>query len=293
MRDGMTLSADLLAACAIVLLIAVASASHAVRAALFGPRDERTEDDGRTVALPVSVRTITVEVLSPIARSLASAGVSANAITGCSLFAGAIGGVLLAFGHFGAAAFAIVLASFGDAVDGLVARRTRTASPGGALFDASVDRYEEFFVLGGLAFYFRENEIVLALALLALLGSFMVSYGSAKAEALGVAVPRGIMRRAERAFFLAAGVTMVPIAGAAVRFFALPTWIETSPVVAALAVVAIVANASAAMRLRAIAHSASPVSSKGQVQPMERVHVVVARASHPEVPRESTVDAAE
>ena len=289
MRDGMSTGADLLAACAIVLLVVVASASHAVRALLFGPRDEATEDDGRTVALPVSLRTITLEVLGPIARSLASAGVSANAITASSLLAGVVGGICLALGHFGAAAFAIVLASFGDAVDGLVARRTRTASPGGALFDASVDRYEEFFVLGGLAFYFRANEVVLALALLAILGSFMVSYGSAKAEALGVPVPRGIMRRAERAVFLVAGVTMVPIAGAVVRLLSLPTWVETAPVVAALAIVAIVANASAALRLRTIAHSAS----RGlPAKTIERVHVVT-RASHPEVQRESTVDAAE
>ncbi len=284
----MSSRADVLASCAIVLLIVVASASHAVRAALFGPRDEATEDDGRTVALPVSLRTITLEVLGPIARTLAAAGVSANAVTASSLLAGLAGGIFLAFGHFGAAAFAIVLASFGDAVDGLVARRTRTASPGGALFDASVDRYEEFFVLGGLAFFFRANEIALALALLALLGSFMVSYGSAKAEALGVPVPRGIMRRAERAVFLAAGVTLVPIAGALARALALPAWVETSPALAALAVVAIVANASAARRLRTIARSAS---HQAPATPLQRVHVT--RASHPEVARESTVDAAE
>ncbi len=279
----MTLSSpDLLASCAIVLLVVVASASHAVRAALFGPRDEATEDaPTRTVALPVSVRTITVEVLGPIARTVASAGISANAVTGFSLAAGAVGGLLLACGHFGLAALAVVLASFGDAVDGLVARRTCTASPGGALFDASVDRYEEFFVLGGLAFYFRASEVVLALALLALLGSFMVSYGSAKAEALGVPVPRGIMRRAERAAFLGVGVTAVPVVGAVARMLSLPAWVEASPIVAALAIVAVVANVSAARRIQIIARSASPRSA------------APAPAPRTEVARESTADAAE
>jgi CDP-diacylglycerol--glycerol-3-phosphate 3-phosphatidyltransferase len=275
-------SPDLLASCAIVLLVVVASASHAVRAALFGPRDEATEDaPTRTVALPVSVRTITVEVLGPIARTVASAGISANAVTAFSLAAGATGGLFLACGHFGLAALAVVLASFGDAVDGLVARRTCTASPGGALFDASVDRYEEFFVLGGLAFFFRASEVVLALALLALLGSFMVSYGSAKAEALGVPVPRGIMRRAERAVFLGVGVTAVPIAGVVTHLLALPAWVEASPIVAALAIVAVVANVSAARRILIIARSASPRAA------------APAPASEPEVARESTADAAE
>ncbi len=83
-----------------------------------------------------------------------------------------------------------MLASLGDAVDGLIARATQTVSPGGALFDASVDRYEEFFILGGIAYFFRSSGLLLATTLLAFLGSFMVSYGSAKAEALGVAESR-------------------------------------------------------------------------------------------------------
>jgi hypothetical protein len=124
-------SPDLLASCAIVLLVVVASASHAVRAALFGPRDEATEDaPTRTVALPVSVRTISVEVLGPIARTVASAGISANAVTAFSLAAGATGGLFLACGHFGLAALAVVLASFGDAVDGLVATRSSSSWAG-------------------------------------------------------------------------------------------------------------------------------------------------------------------
>ena len=46
-------------------------------------------------------------------------------------------------------------------------------------------------------------------SLAALFGSFMVSYTTAKAEAMGVEPPRGSMRRAERAIYLlvAAGLT--------------------------------------------------------------------------------------
>jgi hypothetical protein len=40
----------------------------------------------------------------------------------------------------------------------------------GALFDASVDCYEEFFVLGGLALYLRSNTGALALSLLVIAG---------------------------------------------------------------------------------------------------------------------------
>ena len=57
-------------------------------------------------------------------------------------------------------------------------------SVGGALLDASGDRYQEFFFLGGLAMFFRGSPPALMATLAALAGSFMVSYSSAKAEAL-------------------------------------------------------------------------------------------------------------
>jgi len=261
--------ADLFGSLAVLLVVMLASLSHAARAALFGPRLGEGEDDGRTIALPSVFRTATLEVLGPIARALAAAGVSANMVTGSSLVAGLVGGCFLAAGHFGLAAVAVGVASLGDGIDGLLARRTHTASPGGALFDASVDRYEEFFALAGLAFFFRESGVLFAAALLALLGSFMVSYGSAKAEALRVPVPTGVMRRAERAAFLATGITLVPLAGEAARRLALPGWVEVSPIALALLAIGVVANVSAVARLRTIARSAAtrPTLVRAEVPP--------------------------
>jgi CDP-diacylglycerol--glycerol-3-phosphate 3-phosphatidyltransferase len=212
--------------------------------------DRSSESRGRRFA---------AALLSPLARALARAGVSANTVTAVSLAGGAAGGALLACGHFGAAAVVIAVASLGDALDGLLARTTGTASPGGAIFDAAVDRYEELFVLGGLAFYFRAERTgaVLVIALLAILGSFMVSYGSAKAEALRIPVPPGIMRRTERAILVCAGVALVPVAGLVVRAFGLASWVERAPVVVALAILALASNASAALRLPLIAREAN------------------------------------
>ena len=197
-----------------------------------------------------------LSVLDSVARALASAGVSANAVTGCALLGGAVGGLCLAGGHFGAAAIVIALASLGDALDGRIARATRTASPAGALFDAAVDRYEELFVLGGLAYFFRASAGMLVTVLFAIAGSFMVSYGSAKAEALGVPVPGGIMRRTERAVLVCGGIALVPVAGFFARRFSLPAWVETAPIAIALLLVAIGGNISAVARLRVIAREA-------------------------------------
>lgn len=194
--------------------------------------------------------------LQPVARALVAAGVSANAITAASAVLGLAGGVLLATGHLGIAALVVALASIGDALDGLVAQSTHTASTGGALLDAAVDRYQELALLAGLALWFRGSLVVLGLVLLAVAGSFMVSYGSAKAEAFHVAVPPGAMRRAERAVCLVAGLALSPVVASAAAAAGLPAAIGDVPIVLALAVVGVVANVSAVRRLFTIAAAA-------------------------------------
>jgi CDP-diacylglycerol--glycerol-3-phosphate 3-phosphatidyltransferase len=182
-------------------------------------------------------------------------GATANAVTVGSVVLAAAGGVLLAFGHLGWAAVLMVAASLGDALDGLVARRTGTASVGGALLDASVDRYEEFFFLAGLSVYLHQVVWALLIALAALAGSFMVSYGSAKAEALGVPVPPGAMRRVERAVVLCAGVATAAVVGVVSRTAGMPSWATLVPLCGSLGVVALVSNVSAIRRLRSLARS--------------------------------------
>ena len=191
--------------------------------------------------------------LDHAARALVALGVTANAITVSSVVLAAIGGVLLAFGEFGWASAAMIAASLGDALDGMVARRSRSASMAGALLDASVDRYEEFFFLGGLAVYFHTSTSALAVILAALVGSFMVSYGSAKAEAFGVPVPPGAMRRAERAVCLCAGVVATALLPPATHGYTLPSWAAGAPILFMVAVVAVGANVSAIRRLRLLA----------------------------------------
>jgi CDP-diacylglycerol--glycerol-3-phosphate 3-phosphatidyltransferase len=194
-------------------------------------------------------------VLTPVGRALAQLGFTANAITLISLGFGVGAAVALAMGHFGVAAVLTAISSLGDALDGFVARETGTASDAGEVFDAAVDRYEEFLFLGGLAFFFRMDPVALVLALLAGAGSFMVSYGTAKAEALGVESPRGAMRRVERAVYLGVGVLLVPIAGAVAVRFGLPAWVERTPILLALGLVGVVGNVSAVRRLMSVARS--------------------------------------
>lgn len=236
------LSVGLLALAAGVL------AGYGARVALRGRvQSDRVDKEGSSAFLGRTPMLVVYWALAPLGRLLARLGVSANAVTGLSLVLGLLSGLSLVVGHFGAAAALFVVSALCDALDGFVARETGTASGSGEMLDAAVDRYNDFFFIAGLIVFYRQDAVVLALALLALLGSFMVSYATAKAGALQVAAPRGSMRRVERAAYLTAGVGFAPIMG-----FFRPS-LADAPVVLALLLVGVVANASAVWRLMRIA----------------------------------------
>ncbi len=218
---------------------------------------ELTAAKGRiSLMLPRRASYAALWCLNHLARKLVALGVSANAVSMFGLGAAAIGGAFLSTGQFGFAAVPMIAAALGDALDGLVARRSGCASVSGALLDASVDRYEEFLLVGGLAIFFRSSAVVLGLALGALAGAYMISYGSAKAESLGMPVPTSAMRRPERAICLCVGVAMAVPFGWAAHRLTLPPWVARIPPVGALAVIAVVANLSAIRRLRLLGRTA-------------------------------------
>jgi CDP-diacylglycerol--glycerol-3-phosphate 3-phosphatidyltransferase len=255
-------TADLVASTASLQLLALGATLHGLRLRRSGHESyARVEVAGKSLLVGKRAMELGYFCLLPAARACAALGVSANAVTTFELLLGAAAGAAAALGALGVTAVLAALSSLCDALDGMVARETRTASPSGALFDASVDRTTEFLLLGGLALHYRAEVALLGLVLAALLGSFMVSYGSAKAEALGVRVPRGAMRRLERAVYLCGGLLLSPFTGAVSAHGLLPAWVAEAPLVGALGVVAVVSTVSAALRLRAIARATRPAPS--------------------------------
>jgi CDP-diacylglycerol---glycerol-3-phosphate 3-phosphatidyltransferase len=213
---------------------------------------DRVERQGESRLLTKGAMELAHWGLEPVAQRLALLGVTPNAVSWGSLGLGFLAGVFLAWGHFGFGAVSATAASLLDLVDGMVARISGVASDAGEVLDAAVDRYVEFFFLAGLAIYYREFPLLQMLALFALLGSFMVSYSTAKAEALDVDPPSGSMRRPERAVYLILGAALsalsVPLFEAA-GDSSLPI---AYPMVLALGFVGLVANVSSIRRLRAI-----------------------------------------
>lgn len=184
--------------------------------------------------------------LGPIERFLVWVRLSPDALTWVGLVMSIGAGVALASGYFSVGGWMYLGTGTLDILDGRVARRTGRQSRTGALFDSVVDRYSEFFVFAGLVLYFRDRFVLLVVTLLALLGSFMVSYLRARGEGLGVSAKVGSMQRPERILYLGVAMALSPVVVA----FTAPG--DPRPthhvVVAVLALLAVAANWTAVTR---------------------------------------------
>jgi phosphatidylglycerophosphate synthase len=243
-------------------------AAYALRALLSGRvRNARAEADGGSVFLGKPAIEMVYWFLNPIVDFLAGIGVTPNMITLFSLIPAVAAAVALAYGWFGLACFLATAGSLCDTIDGPLARKLGVGSDAGEVVDATADRYVEFLFLGGLAMYYRSHWIVLALVLGAIFGAFMVSYATAKAEAMDVEPPRGAMRRAERCVYLlvASGLTSF----SKVIFADSPSHaLRELPIILAVTIVAVVANVSTVQRMSAVAASlrARDARAKGQAK---------------------------
>ena len=150
--------------------------------------------------IPQSLQNYFVKMLTPLIKFLSLRGLSPNSITVAGVVITFIAAVVLYMGQLRTAGLLILLGGLFDTVDGLIARNTGKSTRFGALLDSSLDRYSEFIILLGSAAYFihLEEYGTSAGAMVALCGSFMVSYTRAKAESLGFEIKLGIMQRPER-----------------------------------------------------------------------------------------------
>lgn len=225
----------------------VALTLYGVRIASRGVfHSDRVSKIGGTALVGRGIMDATYWAIEPVVRGLAAVGVTPNGLTWSALVLGVGAGVALAFGWFGAATLLATMSTIGDILDGQVARLTNSGSNRGELLDAAVDRYTEFAFLAGLSLVLRDSGWQLSLALGATLASFMVSYASAKAEALQITPPRGLMRRHERSIYLIAGIGLVPLVGPTLVAHDLP---YATPCLVALGLVAVIGNIAAVLRL--------------------------------------------
>jgi CDP-diacylglycerol--glycerol-3-phosphate 3-phosphatidyltransferase len=148
-----------------------------------------------------------------IVQPLSKTPISPNAITwfGFLLTLGAA--ALIITEHLFAAGFVVLLAGFFDMLDGALARSTGRVTQFGAVLDSTLDRLAEgALLLSILVIYAREQSILgVSIVGVALLGSVLVSYIRARAEAIGLDCEVGLFTRAERVVVLALGLLLSQI----------------------------------------------------------------------------------
>jgi CDP-diacylglycerol--glycerol-3-phosphate 3-phosphatidyltransferase len=164
-------------------------------APLDGPRrmsDVRTAADARVLAR----------------NRLIESRLTPNAISMVGLVGNIVAAVLVTQRYFFLAGIAFILGSVMDTLDGRYSRMSGKGTAFGAFLDSTLDRVEEGIVLTAVAAYFSErgDDLAVAAVVVTVLGSLMVSYTRARAEALGVECKVGLATRPVRVVILSAGL---------------------------------------------------------------------------------------
>lgn len=140
---------------------------------------------------------------------LKAAGITPNALTFTGFLLTAVTALLLAGGYFRWGAIILLIASFFDMLDGSLARATAQSSTFGAFLDSTLDRYSESITFLALAVHYSgtpSTRIELVLVFVIVIGSLMVSYTRARAEALNIECKAGMLQRPERVVLLIVGL---------------------------------------------------------------------------------------
>lgn len=179
-------------------------------------------------------------VTEPIAAALVRAGLKPNTMTLIGLAGNIAGAALLAQGYMTWGGLLVLLVGPFDALDGAMARQLGQPTKFGAFVDSVTDRWSEMLIFLGLLYWYISQDNLLAslLVFVATMGSVMVSYTKARAEALGFDCNVGVLTRMERYLVLGPGLVLnVPLV--------------------AISIIAVLANVTAlqrALHVRAQAH---------------------------------------
>jgi phosphatidylglycerophosphate synthase len=224
------------------------------------PRDREMEARGGSALIGLHARHYFVWLVTPLWRLLVATGVRADTVTAGAALLGAGSGLAVACGRFGLGGALTLASGILDVLDGRLARFRGEQSGAGAALDSILDRYVDFALLAGLAWFYRDTW-VLAAVLFALLGAFLVPYVRAKGEALRVQVTSGLMARPERVIILGVTIAVSPLV-------ALFSHVVAGPPhpLAALGVVfvAVASNLTAISRFRTLVRAVSGAPRPGR-----------------------------
>lgn len=161
---------------------------------------EGTAEEKKAMTFTDFLRVRFKGLLDPIGKFLNKMGLKPNMLTVFGLIGNIIAAYILARGEIFWGGVLVLLMGPIDALDGTMAKLRGEPTRFGAFVDSVSDRYSELFIFGGILFYYVQQQawIGAILAYIAAIGSLMVSYTRARAEALNYEAKIGIMSRVER-----------------------------------------------------------------------------------------------
>lgn len=161
-------------------------------------------------------RPTTAAELSAVVRNrLIESRLTPNAISMVGLVGNLAAAVLIWQGYYFLGGVAFIIGSVMDTLDGRYARVSGKGTLFGAFLDSTLDRVEEGIVLTAVAYRFAlsGDQFAAAMCVVVVLGSLMVSYTRARAEALGVECKVGLATRPVRVVILSIGLVFAKGAG--------------------------------------------------------------------------------
>jgi len=208
-------------------------------------------------------------LINPLVEWMIRRNISPNAITTIGLVINLVAAIVFIIGaefavrtdlsYVAIGGGLILFGGLFDMIDGRLARLGGTSSKFGAFYDSVLDRYSELIMFFGINYYLISHDYFFSsmFAFLALIGSLMVSYTRARAEALGVNCSVGFMQRPERVIIIGFSAVLsgliASLFGNDLRiyseFLSYPVFEPVFVFILPLAFVAIMANATAIRRL--------------------------------------------
>jgi CDP-diacylglycerol---glycerol-3-phosphate 3-phosphatidyltransferase len=162
--------------------------------------------------LPRWVKEAGRAILAPVVRLAMALHLTPNTITVIGLLITILASVLVANDALLVGAAILTAGSLLDAVDGALARAQNSGTAFGSFLDSTLDRAGEgvlYIGIGAWMLVHLPQPVLPMLALMiALAGSFLVSYSHARAQGIGLAANVGLAPRTERLVLVIAGVAL-------------------------------------------------------------------------------------
>jgi CDP-diacylglycerol--glycerol-3-phosphate 3-phosphatidyltransferase len=162
--------------------------------------------------LPAWVKESGRAILAPVVRLAIALHLTPNTITVVGLGITIVASVLVALDWLVLGAAILTAGSLLDAVDGALARAQGSGTVFGGFLDSTLDRAGEAILFIGVGTWMLRTQPDPTLPMLALMvalaGSFLVSYTHARAQGIGLAANVGLAPRTERLVLMIAGVAL-------------------------------------------------------------------------------------